>query len=838
MKIILAFLLLVLSFSSHGSGNDPIIYGPEGAAKVIAPGGLQPIDSASTCTSTLAGSMRWHASAMEVCDGNAWTSLGGSGGANATLSNLSSPTSVNQSLLLQSGKSVRVPSNGAFLGRNAGNTADTTLIRPAFSNGFIMGDSGSYTTSYIQGNLGFLDIAAVASGGAGGLGSILAETLELYGDPIGNTPMNLKFYDGNTNFSATLKVPASLAADYALTLPPDDGNPGQFLQTDGSGILTWASAGASGVAGAVQFSDGSAFASNAANFFWDNANSRLGIGTSTPAQTLVVKTGDDYGITHTNGTTELTTYVDNTAGVLETKTSTPLYLATGDGAPQIYMDSTPNKYVGLNTASPDASLDVHGVSVPAVVKLRAADNNYVALTVPSAPGVSATFELPAVDGSANQALVTDGSGVLSFGSPKVNIDDIVSGSGKYFSYKPNGAECGSQEILKWNSTDDQWECAASVGTLANNTYFVARNAANTGDVNLFKANASDDIYFGSVGTGHDIFFQSRDIWFTADRNIDFYAVNNQANFIGNSGGTLSLGFSDKSQANYYRIQAADSMSGNFTQVLPISGPASSGQIMVVTTSGATTFGGTDTVPVIIDTKANGTAGSTNDTGSITVSTGGTNSTVTDVKTGSLNITTGASTGTHSPAGDIQSGSILMNSGAAVNGFSGAVEISSGASAYQSGDVTVRSGDGTVDNDGYSGDLFLQSGTVTGGTAQAGSVKIQPGTNPDDTQYNGTVDISGHIITEGTAPTITAGCGTSPSVAGTDTAGRIDVGTGGVATSCTITFNKLWATAPVCMVEDESTSLLVTGAPTTTTLVISAATPFTASDKVTYHCVGY
>ena len=39
----------------------------------------------------------------------------------------------------------------------------------------------------------------------------------------------------------------------------------------------------SGVAGAIQFSDGSAFASDATNFFWNNTTKRLGIGTNTPS---------------------------------------------------------------------------------------------------------------------------------------------------------------------------------------------------------------------------------------------------------------------------------------------------------------------------------------------------------------------------------------------------------------------------------------------------------------------------------------------------------------------------------------------------------------------------
>jgi hypothetical protein len=50
----------------------------------------------------------------------------------------------------------------------------------------------------------------------------------------------------------------------------------------GSGNITL-TANPSGVAGAIQFSNGSAFASDASNLFWDDTNNRLGVGTNVPS---------------------------------------------------------------------------------------------------------------------------------------------------------------------------------------------------------------------------------------------------------------------------------------------------------------------------------------------------------------------------------------------------------------------------------------------------------------------------------------------------------------------------------------------------------------------------
>ena len=45
----------------------------------------------------------------------------------------------------------------------------------------------------------------------------------------------------------------------------------------------------SGVAGAIQFSNGSAFASDATNLFWDDTNNRLGVGTNAPTAKVFIQ---------------------------------------------------------------------------------------------------------------------------------------------------------------------------------------------------------------------------------------------------------------------------------------------------------------------------------------------------------------------------------------------------------------------------------------------------------------------------------------------------------------------------------------------------------------------
>ena len=79
--------------------------------------------------------------------------------------------------------------------------------------------------------------------------------------------------------------------------------------------------------------------------------------------------------------------------------------------------------VGIGTTSPGSALDVKGT-----LRLSGASSGYVGLA-PAAAAGSTTYTLPSADGSANQVLRTDGSGVLSWVTSSSGTVTSVSGTG-------------------------------------------------------------------------------------------------------------------------------------------------------------------------------------------------------------------------------------------------------------------------------------------------------------------------------------------------------------------------------------------------------------------------
>jgi hypothetical protein len=126
-------------------------------------------------------------------------------------------------------------------------------------------------------------------------------------------------------------------------------------------------------------------------------------------------------------------------------------------------------FIGLYTAYDDntGSIDIGAVDInlygnwvagdeTAALKFYDAFSNfYISLAAPVTLAENTVYTLPLVDGDSGDVLSTDGSGQLSFVAP-------------------------------------------APGDLANDVYFKGRNAADDGDINLIKADASDNIQIGNA----------------------------------------------------------------------------------------------------------------------------------------------------------------------------------------------------------------------------------------------------------------------------------------------------------------------------------------------------
>lgn len=96
-------------------------------------------------------------------------------------------------------------------------------------------------------------------------------------------------------------------------------------------------------------------------------------------------------------------------------------------------------------------------------------------------------------------------------------------------------------------------------------------------------------------------------------------------------------------------------------------------------------------------------------------------------------------------------------------------------------------------------------------------------------------ISGHLESTGTTPALSGSCGTSPSVVGTDVAGKVT--TGSVApSSCVLTFATAWTNAPSCMVTNETTANVARAVSSTTVVTLTGT--MIAGDVLSYLCVGW
>lgn len=150
---------------------------------------------------------------------------------------------------------------------------------------------------------------------------------------------------------------------------------------------------------------------------------------------------------------------------------------------------------------------------------------------------------------------------------------------------------------------------------------------------------------------------------------------------------------------------------------------------------------------------------------------------------------------------------------------------------KTGDYNILLGYAT----GMNGAQFDNCGAYGKGALclESNAVYMGPNGGADQQKF-----VAAHITNFGIAPAIASGFGTNPAIVGGDNGGRLTVGTGGSASTGVINFGVTWVVAPACTANNETAIQLVQATATATTLTLTSAASWGASDKLTWTCVGY
>ncbi len=197
----------------------------------------------------------------------------------------------------------------------------------------------------------------------------------------------------------------------------------------------------SGVSGAIQFSNGSAFASDAANFFWDDTNNRLGVGTNAPTSIVQIKT------TQANTNSSIV-FTNNNASTIASVTDTGSALTT-------------LQFRGSNFGFVDGS----GVLIGGGY----GDTPTARLHIKGSGSTSATTSLLVQNsGSVDLLKVTD-NGVLTLGTFASGLGKIVVTSDPSYGIKTIMENNFGGQIIRQVSTDVIWFGGQTqAGLFANN----------------------------------------------------------------------------------------------------------------------------------------------------------------------------------------------------------------------------------------------------------------------------------------------------------------------------------------------------------------------------------
>lgn len=332
----------------------------------------------------------------------------------------------------------------------------------------------------------------------------------------GTSGAQIVLHDGDESNHIALKAPDTITSNFTLTFPANDGAADQYLQTDGNGNMSWVSAGlqtpggaegyiqyyssgnfagAAGVttdgthltlraAGEVRFADTDssnyvsfkAPGTVAANRAYTlpatigSAGQVLKIATGATATAATLEWADDLqasGSTTASGAAGSVQLSDGAGGftsdvLLTYNTSTDVLTVGGSlDAEAVVVDNLSFDLNTISSSSGDIILQAN-VAVSFYdnkpLRIHDADNsNYVGIQSVAALAGNYTLTLPPQVGAADDIMVTDATGNLSFINNYRTINFIIDGGGSVISTGQKGHividfDC---QILNWTILSDQ-----------------------------------------------------------------------------------------------------------------------------------------------------------------------------------------------------------------------------------------------------------------------------------------------------------------------------------------------------------------------------------------------
>jgi len=299
--------------------------------------------------------------------------------------------------------------------------------------------------------------------------------------------------EGNGSGAGTFTLQSpNIAGNLTLTAPAADGTNGQALVTNGSGVLSFATVGSGDVVGPASATD------NAVARFDGTTGKLVQNSAVTVADTTGDITGGKYNgltVTTTTGTLTITNgktlAASNTLTLAGTDSTTMTFPTTNASiartdagqtftgtqvmtSPRVITsinDTNGNELIGV-TATGSAVNEITVANAATgnnpVISATGGDTNIGITLTPKGTGAIKLSGLsyPTADGTANQVIQTNGSGVLSFAT--VSGSGSPGGSDTYVQFNDSGS-FGGDAGLTYNKTTD---------TLSVNGISVGRGAAS------------------------------------------------------------------------------------------------------------------------------------------------------------------------------------------------------------------------------------------------------------------------------------------------------------------------------------------------------------------------